>query len=266
MLTIYEAFPSRETTIGERPSIDLNYVILGTRDDVVARSFLADYTPTVYSSLLRQTLQLKEVAPEVWECTVRYGAMKMPEAGDWKWEFDTTGGTQKITQSKQNIGNYAPAGKMAPDFKGAVGVTEDSVEGCEIIVPQFKWSETHQLEATVATWEYSQTLYNLTGKTNIEEFRGFGVKQVLFMGAKGSQSAKNPDLVELTFSFSASVDAVNLTIGDVTSIAKKAWEYLWVRYGTVDDTAAKKLVKRPTSVHIERVYDSGDFSQLGIGS
>jgi hypothetical protein len=179
----YEAFPSRETTIGERPSIDLNYIILGTRDDVVARSFLADSTPTVYSNLLRQTLQLKEVAPEVWECTVRYGAMKMPEAGDRKWEFDTTGGTQKITQSKQNIGNYAPAGKTAPDFKGAVGVTEDSVEGCEIIVPQFKWSETHQLDAAVATWEYSQTLYNLTGKTNIKEFRGFGIKQVLFSRA-----------------------------------------------------------------------------------
>jgi hypothetical protein len=34
----------------------------------------------------------------------------------------------------------------------------------------------------------------------------------------------------------------------------------------IDDTAAKKLVKRPTSVHIERVYDAGDFTLLGIGS
>jgi len=27
-----------------------------------------------------------------------------------------------------------------------------------------------------------------------------------------------------------------------------------------------RLLKRPTSVHTERVYDSGDFSQLGIGN
>jgi hypothetical protein len=89
---------------------------------------------------------------------------------------------------------------------------------------------------------------------------------VLFHGAKGSQSAKNPDLVEMTFSFAASRDADNLSVGDITGIAKKAWEYLWVRYTSTDDTSAKKLVKRPSSVHIERVYDDADYSQLGIGN
>ena len=88
---------------------------------------------------------------------------------------------------------------------------------------------------------------------------------MLFHGGKGSQSAKNPDLVEMTFSFAASRDASDLQVGDISGIAKTAWEYLWVRYGTVEDTDAKKLVKRPTSVHVERVYDSGNFSELGIG-
>jgi hypothetical protein len=265
-ITMFEAFPSRESTVGDKPSIDLNYIIIGSRDDTFVRAFLSASTPTVYGNLLRESLQLKEVAPEVWECTVRYGAEKQPEKGDWKWEFDTTGGTQKITQSKENIHNYAPAGKTAPDFKGAIGVTDDSVEGCEIIVPQFKWTETHQLDAATVTWEYSQVLYDLTGKTNQATFRGFGAGQVLFHGSKGSQSAKNPELVEMTFSFAASRDAEGLVVGDITGIAKKAWEYLWVRYGTTDDYTAKKLVKRPSSVHIERVYDSGDFSTLGIGS
>jgi hypothetical protein len=48
MLTIYEAFPSRDSTVGEKPSIDFNYIILGTRDDVFARQFLSASTPTVY--------------------------------------------------------------------------------------------------------------------------------------------------------------------------------------------------------------------------
>ena len=205
---------------------------------------------------------MKEVAPEVWECSVKYSSNKEPEKGDWKWEFDTTGATQKITQSKQNVGNYAPAGKTAPDFKGAIGVTDDSVEGCEIIVPQFKWSETHQLDADVVTWAYSQVLYQMTGKTNLGAFRGFAANQVLFHGAKGSQSGKNPDLVELTYSFAAGLHAAALVVGDINGISKKAWEYLWVRYGTVDDYNAKKLVKRPTSVHVERVYDGADFAGL----
>ncbi len=265
-LTIYEAYPSREMTLSEKPGIDLCYIILGTGDDTIARSMLLAATPTAYQNLLRQSASLKPVAPDVWECSVRYGGVKMPEKGDWRWEFDTTGGTQKITQSKENVHNYAPSGKTAPDYHGAIGVTDDSVEGCEIVVPQFKWTETHQLDASEVTWDYSQTLYDLTGKTNADDFRGFSAGQVLFHGGKGSQSAKNPDLVEMTFSFSASRDATDLQVGDIDSIAKKAWEYLWVRYGTVEDTDAKKLVKRPTSVHVERVYDSGDFSQLGIGS
>jgi hypothetical protein len=270
-ITMFEAFPSRDMTLGDKPAIDLAYIIMGTRDDDLVRVFLKANTPTAYSNLLRQSAQVKETAPETWECTVRYGPTKEPEKGDWKWEFDTTGGNQKITQSKENIHNYPMPGKTAPDFKGAIGVTDDSVEGCEIIVPQFKWTETHQLDAKEVTWDYSQKLFDLTGKTNQAAFRGFGVKQVLFYGAKGSQSAKNPDLVEMTFNFAASRDANNLVVGDINAIAKKAWEYLWVRYGLVPENPGStggpgKLLKRPTSVHIERVYDSGDFSKLGIGS
>ncbi len=265
LLSIYEAYPSRETLLADKPSIDLNYIIVGTSDDTVATAFVLAGTPTAYRNLLRQSAQLKQVAPDVYEAKVRYGGWKLPESGDWKWEFDTTGGTQKITQSLGNVNKYAASGATAPDYKGAIGVTDDSVEGCEIVVPQFKWSETHQLDASEVDWTFSQTLYNLTGMTNADGFRGFSAGQVLFHGAKGSASAKNPDLVEITFSFAASRDVTNQTIGDISGNAKKAWEYLWVRYGTVQDTDAKKLVKRPTSVHVEQVYNSGDFSQLGIG-
>ena len=266
MLSIYEAFPSRSMSTGERPTLDVNYILSGTADETIAREFLAGWTATVQCGLLRQSMQMQQTTPDTWECTVRYGAWKEPEAGDWKWDFDASGTSQKITQSKANIHNYAPAGETAPDFKGAIGVTDDSVEGCEIIVPQFKWTETHQLSNETVTWGYSQTLYDLVGKTNDDHFRGFSDNQMLFHGARGSQSAKNPDLVEMTFSFAASRDATALAVGEITGIAKKAWEYLWVRYGTVEDAAAKRLVKRPTSVHIERVYDEADFSDLGIGT
>jgi len=32
------------------------------------------------------------------------------------------------------------------------------------------------------------------------------------------------------------------------------------------DSAAKMLVKKPVGVYVEKVYDSGDFSGLGIGT
>jgi len=34
----------------------------------------------------------------------------------------------------------------------------------------------------------------------------------------------------------------------------------------VVDSGSKKLIQRPVAAHVERVYNSGDFADLGIGS
>jgi len=33
-----------------------------------------------------------------------------------------------------------------------------------------------------------------------------------------------------------------------------------------EDAAAKTIVKKPVAVYIEKVYEEGDFSELGIGA
>ena len=70
---------------------------------------------------------------------------------------------------------------------------------------------------------------------------------------------------EISFRFAGSPNVMNLTVGPVTGVSKKGWEYLWVRYETVEDAAAKRLVQRPAAVYVEKVYESGDFGALGIG-
>ncbi|MCK4625174.1 MAG: hypothetical protein KAV00_07685, partial [Phycisphaerae bacterium] len=57
-----------------------------------------------------------------------------------------------------------------------------------------------------------------------------------------------------------------LTVGDIVNINKKGWEYMWVRYADAEDAAAKAIVKKPVAVYIEKVYEDGDFSTLGIGT
>jgi len=37
-----------------------------------------------------------------------------------------------------------------------------------------------------------------------------------------------------------------------------------VRYTDVEDTSAKMLVKQPVAAYVEKVYEEGDFSGLGI--
>ncbi|MCS7168060.1 MAG: hypothetical protein RMI91_12010 [Gemmatales bacterium] len=82
------------------------------------------------------------------------------------------------------------------------------------------------------------------------------------MGASGSQ--RGQDDWEITFSFAASPNATGLTVGEITDIEKKGWEYLWVRYQDIEDENV--LVKQPAAVYVEQVYSHGDFALLGIGT
>jgi len=84
------------------------------------------------------------------------------------------------------------------------------------------------------------------------------------LGASGSQ--RGDGAWEITFRFAASPNVTGLTIGSITGIAKKGWEYLWVQYQDAEDTGAKCIVKRPAFVHVERVYDAGNYAGLGIGT
>ncbi|NLE57630.1 MAG: hypothetical protein GX616_04670, partial [Planctomycetes bacterium] len=185
--------------------------------------------------------------------------------GEHKFSFDTTGGRQKITQSLQTINKYAPEGKTAADHKGAIGVTDSGVEGCEIVVPKFAWTETWQLPIADYGWDYSDEVAELTGTVNNATFRGKAAGTVLFHGARGAASTKDPSLIEITYVFEYSKSVTNQTIGDITGVAKAGWQYLWVHYVQVHDETADAIAKRPDAVYVERVYEASDFGDLGIG-
>ncbi|GAB6184611.1 hypothetical protein [Thermopirellula anaerolimosa] len=263
-IAVFEKWESRQTTEGESPSVDLIYIVRGTDNDLSAKSALAAASPVLYDGLVRQSLHIERVAADIWEGSVRYGKLQPPETGDSSYQFDTGGGTQHITQSLQTVGRYAPSGKTAPDFQGAIGVTHDNVEGVDIAVPVFNFSETHYIASPLVTSAYKATLFSLTGKVNGGTFRGFAPGEVLFLGASGSQRGQED--WEITFRFAASPNVTGLVIGNIAGISKKGWEYLWVRYADDEDAAAKALVKRPIAAYVEQVYPYGDFSGLGIGA
>jgi len=263
-IAVHEKWESRETTEGESPSIDLIYIVRGTDDDLAAKAALAAAAPVLYDGLVRQSLHIERVSEDVWEGSVRYGKLQPPETGDSTYQFDTGGGTQHITQSLQTVGRYAPPGKTAPDFQGAIGVTHDNVEGVDITVPVYNFSETHYIASSLVTGAYKATLFYLTGKVNGFPFRGFAVGEVLFLGASGSK--RGQDDWEITFRFAASPNLTGLQVGSIAGISKKGWEYLWVRYADDEDAAAKVLVKKPIAAYVEQVYDYGNFSGLGIGT
>ena len=268
MTTCVERYDSREIGAGDRPTATFKYVVRGTADEQTALTALRDGSAAAYQGLARLNWTVAPVGDgsDTWEGTVQYGLFSSAprQVGQSTYSFDTAGGTQHITQARQHVASYARGSDSLPDLEGAIGYDGHDVQGCDITVPVYNFSETHYLEAESVTDAYKATLFSLTGKTNNASFKGFQAGEVLFLGASGTQR-QGDNAWEITFRFAASPNVTNLTIGGSSGIAKKGWEYLWVQYEDAKDDTAKAILKRPRYVFVERVYDAGNFAGLGIG-
>jgi hypothetical protein len=263
-ITVEEKYLGRQLVVEpEAGSATVEYLIQGTDDDAAASAALLETAPAYWNNLPRTSIDIKQVSNTIWDGVANYGYKAKQPNDDSNYSFETGGGTQHITQSLSTIQRYAPSGKTAPDFKGAICVDNNSVNGCDIVVPVYTWTDVYILDNTLVTDSYKTILKNLTGKVNNATWKGNAAGEVLFMGASGSKRGNYGDW-EIAFKFAASPNVTGKTIGDITGIAKKGWEYLWIRYEDADDTGAKVLIKKPSSVHIEQVYETGAFSGLGI--
>lgn len=267
-ITIAEKIDSRESTTGDNGTVELKYIVSGTADDLAAKAALAANTGVTYDGYTRQSVHVEAVGdPTIsltWEGSVQYAVkQKEPETGESSFSFDTGGGTQHITQSIETVQKYAASG-TAPDFHGAIGATKDSVEGVDITMPVYNFSETHYFDPSVVTSAYKGLLFHKTGMYNNDSFKGFEPGEVLFLGASGSKRGKGD--WEISFRFAASQNRSSIMVGSIGPISKKGWEYLWVRYEDAEDTAAKALIKKPVAAYVEKVYYGTDFTSLGIGN
>ena len=287
-ITVAEKYDSRQSTTGSNAQVTLTYIASGSDDDLAIKAAVESFAPETYDGLPRQSVQIEPISEEYWDASVRYadsssssstsGGTPDPGSGEYTYSFDTMGGTQHITQSLDTVGSYADSSiPSAPDFNGAIGVSNTNgnaeVQGVDITVPIYNFSETHYLTVEQVTPEYKGTLFQLTGKVNNATFRGLAAGECLFLGASGTlhgtESAEGTSGGadwEITYRFAASPNKSGITIGNITGIAKKGWEYLWVRYADVEDMDAMAMVKRPVAAYVEQVYESADFSLLDIGS
>ena len=264
-ITVEEKASSPTITSGDNPSAELSYVIRGTTDEFDARTELETVSLAVFDGLVRTDVRVTATeSPSVWDGEVAYAlpSFDQPEVGESTFSFDTGGGTQHLTQSLATVASYAPPSETAPDFKGAIGVTADSVEGVDIVVPVYQFSETHVLPDATVTDAYKAVLMIMTGRVNSDVFRSFAAGSVLFLGAAGAKRGDGD--WEITFRFAVSPNLGTINVGDITGITKKGWEYLWVRYEDVEDAAAQTIVKQPVAAYVERVYLELPFTTLGI--
>ena len=268
--TVVERFESRRWT--SATSGEYLYVVYGSDDaDEIRADVLTTAPATAFGGLPQTGFATEQVANGIWYATVAYGRPSggsVPQTGESVFSFETGGGTQHITQSKQTIATYGRPGVVdLPDYKGAIGVNDEGVpEGVDIVVPVYNFSETHYID-DASIDALKTAAFNLTGRVNDNTWRGFNAGEVLLMGVSGSRRGDQGDW-EVTFRFAASPNVTGLSVGDITGIDKKGWEYLWLRYREEETTvgASTFRVTVPVYAFVERVYDEGDFTTLGIGS
>ncbi len=281
-ITVNESAESRSGTQGEQER--RIFIVRGTEDRDAAETALlahADCPVSITSNgkaLIRQPVQIDQVyidsetpAACIWRGEVLYKSSektsKPPETGDSRFSFDTTGGTEHITQSLGSRGYTTAAQGFIPNqfYEGAINVTAHGVQGVEIGVMRYAWSETHYIPAATVTDTYKGKIRSLTYTTNNALFKGHEAGECLFTGAQGSQRGAGEDW-EITFNFIGSPNRTGISIGTVHNIEKKGHEYLWVVYEDEVKNSPERIIKKPVEVFVEQVYYEGDFEDLGIGT
>ena len=239
---------------------ELKFIIHGTSDETEALAALAAEAPDPYDGL---ALHEPRIAVHGGDSFVGFCTYRTLTT---LYAFSTGGGTEHITHSISTRNKYAVAG-TAPDNKKAIGLSATAVEGCDVVVPYYQWTETSVLTLAQLTAAYIVKLAILTGKANAATYEDAkGVEhdegEALFLGS--SCDIPVHGLAELRCEFAHKANRTAQTIGDITGIAYYGWDHVWVKFMPSDQGTGenKVTIMIPQFVYVEKVYDAGDFTDL----
>ena len=246
-------------------SAEFHYVVRGAADEKAAYDEVRAVVNTAYQYIPLQDIEIEtehfdstDTAKNIFKATVRY-YVKRRDDGDLV-SFDTTGGTQKVTQSLQTVGAY-PAG--SPNLQGAINYDGEKVNGVDIGIGAYDFTEQHIMTTAQCDADYRVVLATLTYTVNNATFRGFAAGEVLFKGAVGQQIVDDGiKKWQLNFRFAVSPNRSNFYVGGILVPMKYGWDYLWTLYA--DTVDGNRVVKVPAHVYVERLYTFSNFSLLEI--
>jgi hypothetical protein len=252
-VTSYEEFYKGLGFDAAALKIDVPFVVTGCYNENTARAVAQASSSVFRSGLWRNNITATHEGNGVWKGSIHYGQFQTAQ-GKWNLDFDTSGGTIRVTHSKAQRAKY---GTDAPDTR-AIGAHDGQVDGCDIVIPALKltWSFNHPVMGMPMS--RIKTLARFTGQTNSDEWMSFAAGELLFIGATGAMGSETETTVR--YNFIASENATGLTIGSIAGIAKKGHDYLDVIWQ--DEVVGGKDVKTAKYVYSHRVYDETAFATL----
>lgn len=261
-------------TMDERPdsptrsseSSRRSYNVEGSTDIAAIYSHVESNAPASDAGFTQRTISVSpnSTAANSWIATVNYRApdSSTPTGSTSTFAFQVAGQRERVTHALSKVNSYAPPTETAPDFGTAINVTDQGIQGVEIEFATLAYEERHEVANSAVNASLIGGVFDLFNKTNNATWKYFDAGEALF---KGADFNRRPDgLWEVTYRFIASPNATGLSVGSITGIDKKGHELLWVH--SREEVVSDQLVTVPKGVYVMQVYESGDFSTLGIGT
>jgi hypothetical protein len=282
-----------------------------------AEAFALKKFPLLRRGHRRTNIRVDPIGGGYWVATAHYGnsSLIVRRGGEKavrfsSWEWETSEKSEKITQAllpprgadengaqdpnklvegyfrPLNIndlgGPYPPGNHGIPDFKGAIGVDGDNVNGVQKPFSVFNWNETWIYPADwidgkrparvdknsdgdrieVPQYPLTNMIDDNCFVTNEKVFRGKPPGCILLTGVRSGRMNLGASSVSVTFSFSYSPLRENFQVGSIRILKKDGWDYMDIYYDTQSEN--NELVRRAKYVYICRIFHRMNFLDLGL--
>ena len=270
-----ERFAKRSVVDSENPSAETIWQVWiddehpAIADESAAYAIVLPLIPTTYTFpsgklAVLQSVSITDIDERSWDFKLSYAKLQRKEEDFIEYEFDI--GTQDVTITHAlDTTPFTGGGRSAPDFKNGVNVSPDGkVQGVGVGQPTFTFQVTKHWPIAAITQAYQLQVRALAGKFNDADFYGLPAGSVKFMGARGKPAGQK---WPVTYRFEYSPNESGISVGDITGITRKGWEYLDIYRRTISDVTAKKKIEVPHSCYVHTLPPgAGSFSILGIGT
>lgn len=299
-VNFYERFNSRDLEVTTRDGTALlKWCAITTASEPSTDVYAAavSFCPVAFGGLIRDRIRVNPVGGPVFDVEVSYGVLTAdgpagntpgtsnPPAGSSEGEgpgdeeefgvgfsAEITAQTIHITQSRETMYRRTPFDGnnidpdvvgTGPDYKHAIQVTKDGVEGCDIVAGAMQF--TIPAVRGSFTRGYMRKITALVGRTNNAKWSGFSRGSLMYLGAT-VQSAGDGGVTRfnLAHKFAAGEHETNLEVSpDILIPFKRAFEYLWCGYE--EKVVGNLVLWAPAAAFVELVSGEGNFRNLEIG-
>jgi hypothetical protein len=276
---------------GANGRIAKEYIARGTNSYQAVYAAAVATAPASFEGLYRSDPDIRPVwVDEIqsageWEVTVPYVPFQVvpSQPGFQYFRLIMSAGTQHITQSRGTVGAWDKFGALTDPrgvWGGAINVRMEngqfSIEGVDIPSTSVGFEVGYVFSPGTITDAFLAGVVSLRDKFNNAPFYGFQAGEVRIASVTIEQ--RGVGNWDGTFQFACSPNGTNVQIGGtvtgtgsttggiITVTSKYGQDLLWVEYEKKENTSTYLPSIAPARAYVERVFDAGDFSLLGIGT